>query len=308
MNPILSIIIPHFNSVDSVKKLLNTIVYIDSSKIEILLIDDNSDECLLLDLKKMISAEFNESVRLIQNESGDFGSGAARNVGLSYAIGEWIIFADSDDVFVENFYAEVCENLEQGIDMIYYIPTSIDEFGNKGQRVKTYLKHYEKYFNDEDEGGVRYSLPIVWSRVYNREFILENEILFDTVKVSNDVMFSMRAGVKAKKIKVMKSTIYCWCLSNGSLTTKVSKEKFDSKMETIIKANEYLYKSTSKDVFYKNRKTLPKPIATSLFRNKLGISYTIKLVFRLRKARFGLFRFSDFLSFSNFFKNNKYYN
>src|SRR5690625_3962554 len=98
----LTIIVPHYNSTDSLKKLLATIP--KRNNIEIIVVDDKSKkkERNLYDELKA-SQEFSH-VMFLLNLTKIKGAGVCRNIGLRCAKGEWVLFADSDDFFVEGFY------------------------------------------------------------------------------------------------------------------------------------------------------------------------------------------------------------
>src|SRR5699024_5954198 len=96
-----SIIIPHFNSVKLLEKLLLSIPKYND--IEVIVIDDNSTEGIekFSILKK--SVEF-EHIKFLMNNTGVQSAGTCRNIGLKAATGKWILFADSDDYFLPGFY------------------------------------------------------------------------------------------------------------------------------------------------------------------------------------------------------------
>lgn len=97
----ISVIIPMFNSADSIIETLKSIckqTYLNYIK-EILVINDGSKD----DSPRLVveySAKSNIPVSLITKENG--GVSSARNVGLEKASGEWIAFCDSDDLWLED--------------------------------------------------------------------------------------------------------------------------------------------------------------------------------------------------------------
>ena len=122
MDKKISIIIPHYNTPDSLLRLIKSIPLRED--IEILVVDDNSD--IPLEEIRRILNPF-PYVQLFQNDSGKKGAGASRNIALQRAVGEWILFADADDFFVEGFYDKLIPFLESDFDIVYFPPTSMDE-------------------------------------------------------------------------------------------------------------------------------------------------------------------------------------
>ena len=303
-----SIIIPHFNSVKLITELLESLLnFNECDNLEIIIVDDNSPVECYDEISRINREKYDNKIRILKNNSKFSGAGAARNVGLQVAQGKWILFADADDLFFPNFYQTIHEYIKTDADVVFFVPASINHERADDKRVYTYLKQFEQYFEKGVEDGLRYNLPIVWSRLYQHDFLKKNQITFSNTRVSNDVMFSLKVGVCARKVKVIDKSIYIWRFTEGSLTTKMNKDAFKQRMEVVITANRYLKENLERKVFLKNRYTLPRYIALSLFRNKMGLIYTFKLISKLLKANFGIVKTSDFTHTSNFFKNNRLY-
>ena len=93
-NPLVSVIIPVYNVQDFLRECLNSVVHQSYSNLEILLIDDGSN-----DASGEICDEYARSdarVRVIHKSNG--GQASARNAALELARGEFLTFVDSDDV------------------------------------------------------------------------------------------------------------------------------------------------------------------------------------------------------------------
>ena len=95
MKPLVSVIVPVYNSTAYLKRCVDAILSQTYSNLEIILIDDGStDDSLAL------CNEFSKSdsrVKAFHKENG--GSSSARNVGIKEASGEYICFCDSDDYY-----------------------------------------------------------------------------------------------------------------------------------------------------------------------------------------------------------------
>ena len=104
-----SIIIPAYNSEEYIRRALESIPKRDD--IEVIVIDDGSS-----DRTFEIASEYN--VIVFHNED-NMGIGYSRNLAIFMAIGEYIMFFDSDDEIVGDNFNKAIEMLD-GSDIVYY--------------------------------------------------------------------------------------------------------------------------------------------------------------------------------------------
>src|SRR5215510_13897684 len=103
--PIFSIIIPTYNRLPYLKKTLDSIWEQSFTDFEVIVVDDGSTDGTADYLR-----ELGGSVELLRQENR--GPGAARNLGVMHARGEYIAFLDSDDLWFPwplKTYAAVAE-------------------------------------------------------------------------------------------------------------------------------------------------------------------------------------------------------
>lgn len=296
----INIIMPFYNDADNITKMLNSLKPL-RSVVELIVVDDKSKIDQFLKLKSIASQY--DFVRIIQNTTEKKGAGVCRNIGLEYVDSEWLMFADSDDHFLDNAFSTISKYLNSDFDMIYFVPTSTDEHGNVGNRHNSYENYHKKVGNND----LRYSLPVVWSRMFKTKFVTDNNIIFDETIVSNDRMFALKSGVKAKNISVEEKSIYSWDYNSNSLTTKVSRERFLITLSVFIRADTYLRQHLSRVEYQRFSESGLKMIASTLFRYKFGIPFTWNVSKKLKNNGVTLIRFRDFKKIFNFIKNNKYY-
>ena len=92
--PLVSIVMPVYNAEDYLEESLCTVVSQSYRNLEIICVDDGSRDDSLLLIKKMMQEDQRISVVTQENQ----GAGAARNLGLKEANGEYILFFDADDI------------------------------------------------------------------------------------------------------------------------------------------------------------------------------------------------------------------
>ena len=236
----LSIIIPHYNTPDLLNRLLFSIP--DIPQIEVIVIDDNST--LGIDIyNKCKEINKNRNVSFYQNDIKKPGAGNARNVGLKYANGEWVTFADADDYYVEGFWDIISAHLNDNCDVVFFSSTSIKlDTNEESDRHVHYANLVKKFCDDpthENEIKLRCTFWSPCSKIIRRKFIEKNRIKFDGTKHSNDMMFSTKVGLNAGVIEADKKVIYCITESNNSLTS--SKRKKDLRTRADVFCNYYFY-------------------------------------------------------------------
>ena len=98
-SPLVSVIIPVFNTGNDCLKLLGCLLNSTHKNIEIICIDDGSKD----DSYKVLSdfAKKHSQVTVKTQKNG--GPSAARNTGIKLAKGDYISFIDSDDLVTEDF-------------------------------------------------------------------------------------------------------------------------------------------------------------------------------------------------------------
>lgn len=251
----LSIIIPHYNSPATLKKLVDTIP--DLSEIEIIVVDDNSDN--YIDEYKQCIKNYEEKRNNIVFESVDLpvkGAGAARNKGLSLAKGKWILFADADDFFVQDFWKIIQPCLQRSEDVLFFPPTSIfigtEKMSDRHLHYSDLVKKYSNERSAKNENLLRYQYWSPCSKLIRKELLDRYNIWFDDVLHANDVMFSTKVGVYLSTFDVVDKVIYVITQSSGSLTSEKSQKS--AKIRTKILCDYYFFL----------RKNLKKEVMTQL--------------------------------------------
>jgi len=103
MHPEVSVIIPAYNVQYHILSTINSVLNQNypKEKVEIIVIKDGSTDNTI----DVLLGVDNSRVRIINKENG--GVSSARNLGLSYAKGEFVSFLDGDDIWSLNFLREM---------------------------------------------------------------------------------------------------------------------------------------------------------------------------------------------------------
>lgn len=114
--PKVSVIVPFYNVEKYIEKCLNSLVNQSLEEIEIILVNDGSQDSSK-EKAKEIEKKFPNKIKYYEKANG--GLGDARNFGIKYATGEYIAFLDSDDYVEPTMYEEMYEKAKQeNADMV----------------------------------------------------------------------------------------------------------------------------------------------------------------------------------------------
>ncbi|WP_169819454.1 glycosyltransferase family 2 protein [Salimicrobium jeotgali] len=247
----LSIIVPHFNSSGSLERLLASIPARHS--LEVIVVDDHSAPDEKAKLEVLRDKFYKHRLSFFTNAADKKSAGAARNEGLYYASGQWVLFADADDYFLDGFYEKVSAFFESAYDIVYFTPISVyngtDEQADRHVKYEVLVKNYLKEKNRLAELKLRYQFEVPWSKLFRRSLIMRNYIKFDELMYANDVLFSVKTGYYAQEIYASDEQIYCATKDSGSLTTVVTEKSFDTRCHVFLREHYFLKDHLSKAEF-----------------------------------------------------------
>src|SRR5215468_8973061 len=100
MPPSVSVIIPVYNRFELLKHSVESVLTQTWPVFEVILVDDGSYDGTSEMLQKYVAQNerWQERVRYFHQENQ--GAGAARNIGVAKATGEWLAFNDNDDLWL----------------------------------------------------------------------------------------------------------------------------------------------------------------------------------------------------------------
>lgn len=159
----LSIIIPYYNALPYIKKLMNMLEPQLTDEIEVIIIDDGCYEYELDNFK----------AKVIHLETNSGGASVPRNKGLDIAKGEYIAFIDSDDLV--------------SADYIYQIMNKI----NTEEFDYCYLSWYSDAFKVIIEDNPPDWNLCVWNCIYKRDLIGDERFKPELV-IAEDYDFNVR--------------------------------------------------------------------------------------------------------------------
>lgn len=149
------------------------------------------------------------------------GAGHARNIGLTYAKGTYLLFLDSDDYFTPEAFEAFDKFLNQDYDIVYFDAGSIKLSDNsESKRHSTIHQRITDYLVTGDDDPLRYDFVNPYCKMVRAALVLENDIQFGETRVANDSLFSVRIGHMAKKVTASKDVVYI--ITEGGVGTSLT--------------------------------------------------------------------------------------
>ena len=173
-----SIIVPFYNVENYIEKCLQSLVNQTLEDIEILLVNDGSQ-----DSSKTIAKQFVEKYpnKIIYLEKENGGLSDARNYAIPHAKGEYIAFLDSDDYVEINMYEEMYNKAKKE-DLDYVECDFLWEYPDKT------LESKGKQYSNKKEMFI-HTRVVAWNKLIKREIVQDNHLEFPKGYRYEDVEF-----------------------------------------------------------------------------------------------------------------------
>lgn len=174
----LSIVIPVFNHPEELKIMINSIIVNGFDDYELILVDDGSDAPTLNLLKKYANRD--SKIKFLKRNRMPKGAPTCRNIGLERAIGEYIMFLDSDDYVIPSCLATRVRCIEEQPNLDFMVfPSGIYDGSGFHAEPNLYVYGYPIY-KDDLEHFARRLLPfVVWNNIYRTKSLKTHKILWD---------------------------------------------------------------------------------------------------------------------------------
>ncbi len=228
--PLFSVIIPMYNVEQYIERCLQSVFDQDflDENYEIVIINDGSPDNS--ESKARSYCEGRTNVKIISQENK--GLGGARNTGIENAIGDYLIFLDSDDWLINDCFKTLSENLTK---------ENIIEFSVVIKDDNSTLDTID-FPNTDIKSGVDYyfehpTINSACNKIYKRTFLQEHELFFKERIYGEDIQFNSRVFYFAESIKSISNQLIVFYQSAKSITRnqdEKGKIKYLNDLEEVI--------------------------------------------------------------------------
>lgn len=217
----ISIILPVYNGAATITRTLDSIVKQNvDEEIEVIVVNDCSTDNTqqILEVYKTKIYPHLAIVNLPEN----LRQGGARNAGVKLAKGKYIQFLDADDSLIDNSLEKLLKAIADNpdLDLLFFESAVFDIKNNTIKYSLTYPSNVTTTLSGEEYLSTQNVPWTPWMALYNKEFLLTNNISFAEKVRFEDADYVLKSVLLAHKVKYLpiQTVLYS---ENGSSTTNI---------------------------------------------------------------------------------------
>lgn len=241
--PKVSIVVPVYNVEKYLKQCLNSITNQTLKEIEIICVDDGSSDNSL-QILQYFAAQDNRFTILAQEH---LMAGVARNNGMKLAKGQYLAFLDSDDFFESDMLQIMYQKaVDTNSDIVMCDMRKYDNQTHKfSSPTQICTKNFDIIIPLQTQINIfDLCASNAWTKLFRRQFILDNDLYFQNLKSCNDIGFSFCSAAVANKIALVPQPLVNYRINTG---TQISSNRGKKDFNIV-----YAYKFI-KDFLLKNK-------------------------------------------------------
>lgn len=239
----LSIIIPVYNGEKTIERCLRSIFSqsVDKSEYEVIVVDDCStdDTVKVIDSLRITPPDNDEydtccevGNLVIVKQLKNARQGAARNVGVKIAKGEYIQYLDADDYFVDGALTDVFDAIDEAhTDILMFDSETQAENGRVIESLH-YAKNPREMMSGEDF-LIKAEVPWVpWLTVFRKQFLLENQIEFAEGVRFEDTDYVLKSFLLSNSVRYYSKNIVYHVVNSESTVHGFDYQKIKERFMT----------------------------------------------------------------------------
>lgn len=239
-SPLISIIIPLYNTEDYISQCIESIICQTYRNIEVIIINDDSTDRSL----ELCNSFAEQDSRIRVYSQVNSGPSVARNWGVKLANGDYVVFVDSDDYWMS------CDHLQELVDMLHpeddFVGFNCAYYFSKKDTYKKWVAYDSSLKSKDDiicalvKSGTFPMSPC--TKIIKREFLLKNGINFIPNTYCEDIPWFIRLLEKSKQCSFKNLYMYVYRKNlSTSRSSSMSIKAFDDLFVIIKKELELLH-------------------------------------------------------------------
>lgn len=284
---LISVIVPIYNTVDYLRKCIDSIISQTYKELEIILIDDGSDDGCD-DICDQY-AEKDMRIRVIHRKNG--GLVSARKLGLNICKGGYVLPVDSDDCIDNNMVENMAKIIEEydsdivqcGVKYIYengetvpYEEPVLQGFYDLSENDNKVFENLFWNFS-KSRRGIRSNM---WSCLFRKELIYKYQMMVpdDLTNGEDDACFYPTI-LNAESYYLIGAPLYSHFLRSGSMSSAEGKFTFQQVTQIDNAIRQYLDRFSKKTKVYLGYKRYLLCRIENIMRYNyhIGLTYNYKL-------------------------------
>jgi glycosyltransferase involved in cell wall biosynthesis len=225
VNPLVSIVVPAYNCENYIEECITRILDQTYQNIQIIIVDDGSEDRTF----ELCKAFSDSRITLLQQKNG--GASSARNNGLNHVIGEYILFADSDDYLeTDAVSCLIALTRKDDADLIYFEADNFSQDSN----IPIKAKGFSQSRNYQAMSGNELIPQLIRNRDYHAApflFFIKRDVMnkglrFKEGIMMEDELFSFQLFRSCERVVCLRRELYHRRVRPGSVMTSPGKEEF----------------------------------------------------------------------------------
>ncbi|MFC8304530.1 CDP-glycerol glycerophosphotransferase family protein [Specibacter sp. NPDC057265] len=231
----LSVVIPVFNVENYLAACLDSVISQSYPHLDIIVVDDGSNDGSMAIAQQY--ARWDKRIRIISLEHG--GNGRARNVAIDNAWGDFLTFADSDDVVAVNAYQTMMHKITaSGSDFV--VGSSDRLIGKKKVSTKQAARLHatERIAISLEEFPAILDDVFLWNKLFRKTFWDLSVAPIPEGILYEDQETTARAFLRARAFDVLAENVYSWRQRPGSSSITQGKGELKNLQDRLTVAAE----------------------------------------------------------------------
>lgn len=245
MNVLVSVIVPMYNVARLIKPCVESLFAQTYNKLELIFIDDCSNDNTLDVLNQIISQhEDTDIIVKIISHTENKGVAAARNTGLDNATGKYVYYVDADD-FIEDNAIEIMLNEAVKNDSDIVSCEWFLEFNrNSRHMVQPNINNGESLFKQMCYGKARWNL---WLFLVKRSIYENYSLRFvPGVNMGEDMMMMLKISLLSKKASTIHRPLYHYIQTNSSAISKDIRPYIPQIKDNVANVEDFIHRRLNK--------------------------------------------------------------